>query len=604
MWDRRVEAALLAEPGGRGVTEAQAEGSDEGAAVLDALLDDLVPRRAVVAEDSGQRAARIDVSMGVGDETTGRRLAPRRPGTQFLTLAPLCDAIARRDWAVAVVDLSDLLVTDQPDAPSRVSVRGSELVDALLARVGEDGRTVVLTVAAEGSATTREDQRRRRGDPVTYGMDYAGVVDLVAPWLEQGVAVRVYGVLAPPMVAVVELGLDEQSGESEDEESSDEHTAPVVVAGSSVDRTFELQRAAVGTRRFESDEEAKTAEVRPPRGGARRGSGAWRDGKPRAARWSNEVEFETTTPRMAEPEPETETETEFESEFEPEDESESEFEPEPEFESDAPDDEDVPLAFDNTLGSQAPMILEYVVILGEGAPDAGEGMTLVEVPPGAVDGDAVPSEAPTSAPLRAQLAETRRQADLSAIERQALVERLDNLESANTGLKAESAELRDRLARALAEPAAGPEPADDGKPRLDAALAEVQSLRWELTQTKRALDAARARPVEVLEAEVARLAALLDRAGSAEAAPPSPPEDAAPVEVSPSSTVLSANAAAADHVCRPGATVSRPHGRDVAPLVADIDRLLRRVERSDMSALELRTCLLAVRGGLWRFRSG
>ena len=123
VWDRRVEAVL-------------AEGQTEDDALW-RLVDAVVPQRAAL---DGARK-RIDVSMGVGEEVMARRLAPRRPGTQFLTFGPLCEAIRRRDWEVALLDLSDLLMVDEPGGASRLSMRGTELVDAVASRlVGSNGR--------------------------------------------------------------------------------------------------------------------------------------------------------------------------------------------------------------------------------------------------------------------------------------------------------------------------------------------------------------------------------------------------------------------------------------------------------------------------------
>ncbi|MEM6995340.1 MAG: hypothetical protein AAF721_32825, partial [Myxococcota bacterium] len=589
VWDRHVESALGEHPGvpqrrrgddPDGTGDPPRTGDDEAdepEAALRELLEGLVPAGGRRGSDG--RGRRIDVSMGVADEATGRRLAPRRPATQFLTLAPLCDAIRRRDWAVALVDLSDLLVSDGPGESSRLSVRGAELVDALSSRLADGDRTVVVSVVAADADLPGGLQGG--ADPLAFGVDYDGLLDMIAPLLDAELDVRIYALLKPPMTAIVELGMGE-----EDDALGEEHTAEVIPRGPASDGTLRVARLtrASDARRAELDDDAQTAEVQRP-GGARRGSGAWRDGKPRGARWSEGNEFETTTPVVHEPPAAAEA---------------------------AAGADDVPLSYDNTLGSREPQAYEYVAVVGVGAVrGVAEGMTLVELPPGAEPAPVAQDEEPPP-PLRAQLAESRRQADLAAIERNGLVERLDDLESANVTLTAEASELRDRLARALAE---APEPgAAEDPQRLDAARAEVQSLRWELTRVNKALDAARARPVPALEAEVARLTAQLQQGPDSEGAPGevattpedlpvSPPAAGLSVAERPTTEVNGSKHAASGRQSqadpRGGTNGARgPTAGARRSLLREVDALLHRIERSDISALELRQRLLAVRRGL------
>lgn len=169
------------------------------------------------------------------------------------------------------------------------------------------------------------------------------------------------------------------------------------------------------------------------------------------------------------------------------------------------DDGDVPLSFDNTLGSQSPAFVEYVAVAGR-VPVLPGGMTLVELPAGA------PSvEQSSDGALRTQLVQAQRQAELAAIDRQTLLEKVDALESAQARLEQQATELRDHLARAVTEEA--PQ-AVEAAQRLQAALADNQALRWKAQQLERELEAAKARPVETLEAEVAALRAELAAARS------------------------------------------------------------------------------------------
>jgi hypothetical protein len=171
-------------------------------------------------------------------------------------------------------------------------------------------------------------------------------------------------------------------------------------------------------------------------------------------------------------------------------------------------DEDVPLAFDNTLGSQAPAFVEYVAVAGR-VHALPQGMTLVELP-----ASAPTIEQSSDGALRAQLVQAQRQAELAAIDRQALLEKVDALESARARSEQQAAELRDHLARAVTEE---PPQASEAAQRLAAALADNQALRWKVQQLERELDAAKARPVEALEAEVAALRAELEAREEAEA---------------------------------------------------------------------------------------
>ena len=120
--------------------------------------------------------------------------------------------------------------------------------------------------------------------------------------------------------------------------------------------------------------------------------------------------------------------------------------------------------------------------------------------------------------LRIQLGQARRQVELAAIARQSLVEQLDAAQARVDTLEDQVAELQRQLvavpAEAVArasEPATEPAaPAVD--PRPDATQAALQTLRWELEQTREELRKALGRPVDALEREVAELRARLGAA--------------------------------------------------------------------------------------------
>lgn len=281
------------------------------------------------------------------------------------------------------------------------------------------------------------------------------------------------------------------------------------------------------------------------------------------------------------------------------------------------EDEEVPLAFDNTLGSQAPAFVEYVAVAG-GVPELPEGMTLVELP-----ADAPSAEQSSDGALRAQLVQAQRQAELAAIDRQALLEKVDALESTQARLEQQATELRDHLARAVTEEA--PQAAEAAQ-RLQAALAETQALRWKAQQLEREVEAVKARPVEELEAEVAALRAELavrDEEAAAREEAAADEEAAAAIEeaaaadeddVGADEDVLGeglddgGEEEAYEEPRRPVRTGERgellllaTEAEDAAlriryrSALVDLDRLIDRVERGGIGAVQLRQALVGLR---------
>lgn len=237
--------------------------------------------------------------------------------------------------------------------------------------------------------------------------------------------------------------------------------------------------------------------------------------------------------------------------------------------------EGVDIDFDNRIGAEEPATSLLLVVAG--AALESDGLTLIELPgddaePPAVEaaGSAAGAGAGADAPLRRQLAEARRAADESAIERQRLIERLDAAED-------RCAELEERLAGADPEAI----PSSDG-PRLDAALAREQALRWEVHRLGAQVDALRARPVEELEAEVAVLELRL-RESAGRGAPPSDAEPTA----SPSTAERRRGGGAAADLAAGAVAVAAIRGR--------LDRVLRRLERGGMAAVELHRELAEIR---------
>lgn len=225
-------------------------------------------------------------------------------------------------------------------------------------------------------------------------------------------------------------------------------------------------------------------------------------------------------------------------------------------ESSAADEDDVPIDFDNRLGVD-PSMRHWIVVLG--AADLAGGLTLVELPPratadsarGHADEDSVHARAAAT-----QVHEARRQADQVAIERQQLLEQLEDAHERIAALE----ESRDPAAAGV-----------ENSVRLDAALAAQQSLEWELTKLRSELEKERARPVGELEAELASLRARLADQPAASGATATSRE----VRGAASATPVSAS----------------PFG----PLLAELDRLLARVERGGIASMALHRSLVALR---------
>jgi hypothetical protein len=256
------------------------------------------------------------------------------------------------------------------------------------------------------------------------------------------------------------------------------------------------------------------------------------------------------------------------------------------------EDDDVALSFDNTLGSQSPALLEWMLILGA---EPFEGLTLVELPAGGDD---------EQAGLRTMLGASRRHAEEVDLALQQRVAEVDRLSIECEHLRDEVAILRDRLAVAVQQGDEGP--AADGAPASEAlAAAELQVLRWRVAALEEEAASARARPVEVLEAELAHVRAELARAreGGAHDAEPGPDATAPADELAEELPEVGPDA-------RDGADDDRLELELIAPDVPRETRghlrtalgalmaLVHRIERGGIGALELRHALVRVKARL------
>jgi chromosome segregation ATPase len=253
---------------------------------------------------------------------------------------------------------------------------------------------------------------------------------------------------------------------------------------------------------------------------------------------------------------------------------------------------------DNTLGTETPRFEAFLAIIGAGVP--GEGVTFVELPsPAAASGTKTAgADAPAGddelAALRAQLGEAQRRGDLQAIERQALLEQLEQAEDRIASLEEQLDD--DAAARASAEgvgPELSSEPgASEIGPRMDALLARERTLRWELGRARGEIERLEARPIDEAEAEIAALRADLDQArAELEAAladhPPASSEEPEELEaIEPDE--LDALAELAWLLDEAADAPSTAQTREWERARSTLEHLLRKLERgASLSALEL-----------------
>lgn len=250
-------------------------------------------------------------------------------------------------------------------------------------------------------------------------------------------------------------------------------------------------------------------------------------------------------------------------------------EPEPQSDEDTAESEAaaVGIEVDNTLGSDKPRFDAFVAVIGASLP--GEGVTFVELP--GVSTASAPSGDATEelAALRLQLAEAQRRGDLQAIERQSLLERLEQAED-------RIASLDDELSSHEAAGEAQQSPGDG--PRMDEVLAREQSLRWELDRVRGELENLRVRPVDELEAELASVQAQLEQA------------EAALAEAEAESDAQRQVAEPLESLLAEDDGPSPAQAREWMKARAKLDHLLRKLERGgELSALELHRELSGLR---------
>lgn len=252
------------------------------------------------------------------------------------------------------------------------------------------------------------------------------------------------------------------------------------------------------------------------------------------------------------------------------------------------EDDDVPLTYDNSLGSQEPDLVEFVALIGDEALTGAvaEGMSLIELPAGARDDGA-------------GIAPIRRQLERVELERQQQLERAERLAR-------ENAALSERCARLEAE--AGRSEDDGAAPRrvqeeLEAALAREQTLRWRVGQLEREVAALLARPVDVWEAENAALQARLAELEAERGEPVDAAEEAAepPADaVDPTNGSGPAGEPARSPMPRgrtpgSGATAGGQHAKAQRAVLKVVEGLVRRIERGGIGTLQLRRELVQLR---------
>lgn len=263
---------------------------------------------------------------------------------------------------------------------------------------------------------------------------------------------------------------------------------------------------------------------------------------------------------------------------------------------------------DNVLGSESPRFEAFIAVVGASIP--GEGVTFIELPGRSLD----PSESAAGRPatsgddelaaLRVQLAEAQRRGDMHAIERQSLLEKLEQAED-------RIASLEDQLADASASPTASNVAAAEASasnpagPRVDELLAREQTLHWELERLRGEIERLEARPVEELEAEVASLRAELDRAqvelelATAQLSDAQDEDDEVDIEEDEDELdeqALAELARLAESLQHDGEEPTAARVREWRRARSKLEHLLRKLERGGrLSALELHRELVALK---------
>lgn len=282
------------------------------------------------------------------------------------------------------------------------------------------------------------------------------------------------------------------------------------------------------------------------------------------------------------------------------------FEDDAKLDGDAADD--VPIEVDTTLGSD-PRFELYLAVIGDRIP--AEGLTFLELetevetqepsqpePSRAIEVENGPAASDSVSAMKAQLAEAQRRGDLQAIERLALLEKLEQAEERAAGLGDELERLREPGSPREEVPS---EHAGEGGARLDAVLAREQALRWELERLRGELDNSRARPVETLEAEAASLRARLAQAEAELERLRIEAEADAEVELDEDLDEDRDDDDRDDDVAFEVVVQgdSSARSRERQRLRGRVDRLLAQLERgADLSALELHRELAALRRSL------
>jgi hypothetical protein len=499
---------------------------------LAALCDALLPRE--VVEES--------VWVALANPRRAAEYARLRGGTTFVGLDEAPGVGTDEDWQVALVDLGGMMAQAGEADDARVSERLEARLAALLEVLGEraaQGRTVAVSAPATAEG----------------GLDYETFAALLGELLPTA---RVYGISTADAALVFDFGEVEVEVEVEGEVEGDGDEDDLDLRA----EYDEGDLAPVGDGDREADEYEADLDAAEDEWTDHGMDGIDRDIDP-------DIDDD-------------------------EDQDEDGFD----------DGDDVSVDYDNSLGDEEPRVIAWVAV--HSRRELTDGMTVIELP-----SSPAPGPGPRDSALRAQLAQVQRQADLTAIERQRLAEQLDEAEERIASLVEEREQLIEDELDAdasggevidLVAPVADPSPVgvhsggrsgDQGTAesaaRLDAALVREQVLRWELNQVKAELEQVRSRPVDELEAELARLRAQLaarapDRSG--QNGSPAAPRREASDEASAETVFVFTETT--PPILAMAAESPRLRG--------ELDRLLRRIERGGMPTLELHRALKRLRG--------
>jgi hypothetical protein len=444
--------------------------------------------------------------------------ARRKAGATFVGIRDGAELATEESWEAALVDLTGALAeTDGPGALSpRLSPSLSAFIEVVAERAEEGGRVVTLSAPSRSWAGNR-------------GVDLDDFVDFVMTAFP---GARVFALSDAPMVAAYDLGieladeLEYAYGDDDDDDDADLVTLEKAPSYSELDEV-------PADEEDEYDADLDDAE----------------------ATWSNVLASSTYSPAAER------TLASHRADRPPEDARRSE----PAHSA----EDDVAIDYDNSLARAQPEFWGWIAIVG--GQELADGVTLVELPTSTAR--VAPRRRSRStdqddAGLRAQLGRAVAEADRLAIERQRLIEELDDARERIADLE-DADDGEELFARGGGEPGMAMTASE-----AEAYAAREQELRWRMAHLQSQVEALTTRPVT--DDEIAR--ARVEAQAAAQ-------------------RVHAENEASADgdDPLAAGVEAREDAQRSRLALRRELDGLLVRLERGGATTLELHRALKRMR---------